>query len=235
MAIWNLAIGGRVGSEEFRVAWLASKTRRKIMKRMTVLLILIGFILVSSSVYAEKYEVGADIAVKVEYFRFMDSNLRDAGAKDGVYVGLEAYKQLFIPNLFFGVEAGWAGTSGSFDSSPINDILVFHVDTDVNYVPIEFNAKYVFNISPCLFFDIGGGFSINYLNIKVESLGVSASDNDWLWGGQFFGELNYKITPCLFVGVGVKYQLTEDMRLFGANTETSADNFRVGAQLGYKF
>ena len=111
----------------------------------------------------------------------------------------------------------------------------FVSNTEVNYVPIEFNAKYVFKLSPCLFLDFGAGFSINYIDMEAESFGVSTSTNDWIWGGQFFGELNYNITPCLFVGVAVKYQLTENIKAFGFNTDTSADNFRAGMQLGYKF
>ena len=203
------------------------------MKRMAVFLILIGLTVVSTPVYAQyaqRYEIGADVALKVQYFRFMDSAFKDAGAENGVFVGVEAYKQLFIPNLYFGLEAGWAGTSGSFDA--FNNPR-FAIDTDVSYVPIEFNAKYVFEINPCLFFDLGAGFSINYIDIKTEAFRVSVSEDDWLWGGQFFGELNYNITPNLFAGIGVKYQLTESTRLFG--TDANADNLRVGAQVGYKF
>jgi hypothetical protein len=206
------------------------------MKKFSFVLILMTLVVFSTSlVHAQKYEIGADVAVKVQYFRFMDSDFKDAGVQDGVYVGIEAYKQLFLPNLYFGVEAGWAGASGNFTTPIINDFGALTVDSEVNYVPIEFNVKYVFELSPCLFFDLGGGFSINYLDMKVESMGVSASQNDWLWGGQFFAELNYKITPNFFVGIGAKYQLTEDIELFGADTGTSADNFRVGAQLGYRF
>ena len=201
------------------------------MKKIAVFLILVGFILVSSSVYAQKYEIGADVAAKVQYFRFMDSAFEDLGAKDGVFFGLEFYKQLFIPNLYFGVETGWAGTRGGFNG--IDDVGIFRIDTEVNYVPIEFNAKYVFEINPCLFFDLGAGFSINYIDIKTEAFRVSVSEDDWLWGGQFFGELNYKFTPNFFAGIGVKYQLTESTRLFG--TDANADNLRVGAQVGYKF
>jgi hypothetical protein len=207
------------------------------MKRMTVFLILLVFTLVSSSVYAEKYQIGADVAVKVEYFRFMDDAFKDVGAQDAVFVGVEAYKQLFIPNLYFGLEAGWAGPSGGFDASGFfnNQLVTFHIDTDVTYVPIELNAKYVFEINPCLFLDIGAGVSYNYTKLKASALGVSISDDDWLFGGQFFGELNYNINPNLFLGIGVKYQITDKIRLLGIDTETSADNLRVGAQLGYKF
>jgi hypothetical protein len=205
------------------------------MKKFAMLFILITLMAFTASlVHAETYPIGADVAVKVEYFRFMDDSLRNSGAKDAVYVGVEAYKQLFCPNLYLGVEAGWAGTRGGFTERFIDEGS-FRIDTEVNYVPIEFNAKYVFNLSPCLFFDLGAGFSINYINMEAESFGVSASTNDWIWGGQFFGELNYKITPCLFLGVAVKYQLTENIKAFGFNTDTSADNFRAGMQLGYKF
>ncbi|MGA2227933.1 MAG: hypothetical protein ABSH41_26155, partial [Syntrophobacteraceae bacterium] len=181
--------------------------------------------------------LGADIDLKVDYFRLSDSNFRHTADGDGVYVGLSMYKQLFVPNLYFGMEAGWAGASGT-----VTNRGGFSFDNDVNYVLVEFNTKYVIPISRCFNFDFGAGISANYLDVTVNSYGRSWDDSKWLFGGQFFAEANYKIKN-FFTGIDVKYQLTEDTHLFGETllfgnhpySGTSADNLRVGAHAGFYF
>ena len=106
---------------------------------------------------------------------------------------------------------------------------------NVNYVPIEFNAKYAFDITPCLKFDLGAGVSANWFSLDADVGNASFSSSDWLFGGQFFADLNYKFAPNWFVGANVKYQLTQEIELAGINTNTTANNLRVGGQLGYSF
>ncbi len=53
--------------------------------------------------------------------------------------------------------------------------------------------------------------------------------------GQFFGDLNYKITRDIYLGVGIKYQLTREFAFDNFATNVSGDNLRLGGQLGYNF
>lgn len=198
------------------------------MKKFVLFSILLTLIVATQPVYAATSDLGADVALKVQYFHLMDDSFGDLDASDGVYVGIAAYKQLLMSNFFLGMEVGWAGTSGE----PVAFGIPF--DVEVNYVPIEFNAKFVFPIMDCVDFDFGGGFSINYFDLKIEALGASASQNDWVWGGQFFADINYTFNN-FFVGIGAKYQLTEDLSLGGINTDSGADNVRAGVQIGMKF
>jgi hypothetical protein len=208
------------------------------MKKIVLSFILITFVIFASSgVHAQRYELGADVAVKVDYFRFMDSTLGDLDLQNGVYVGIEAYKQLLCPNLYLGAEVGWAGTDASAGVWR-NELLLNSVDLDVTYVPIEFNAKYVIPIQPCLKLDLGAGLSLNYFKLSVDSsqLGLgSGSDSDWAFGGQFFTALNYTFSNNLFLGVEAKYQLTQNLTIRGLPSDVSADNLRIGGQFGYKF
>jgi hypothetical protein len=231
---------------------------KRAMKKSAFFLSLIVFaVFASAYAHAQKYEIGADVAVKVQYIRFMDSTIRGMDLENGVYVGVEAYKQFFLPNLYFGIEAGWTGTSSnpsptlsSNDELPNTSIKL---DLDMTYVPIEFNTKYVIPINHCLNFDIGAGFSYNYIRLHENAPGiprigappsastsVSVSTENWIFGGQFFAELNYKFKNNLYMGIAAKYQLTEDTTFpapyRGAGTSSmSADNFRVGMQMGYMF
>jgi hypothetical protein len=205
------------------------------MKKLVLSFILLTcVILASSGVQAQRYEIGADVAVKVDYFRFMDSTLGDLNLQNGVYVGIEAYKQLLVPNLFFGMEVGWAGTDSS-SGVWRNQLLLSSIDLDISYVPIEFNVKYVIPIQPGLKLDFGGGLSYNYLKFNIDGFFGSASDSDWVFGGQFFTALNYTFTNNLYLGVEVKYQLTQNIKDLGLPSDVSADNLRVGGQFGYKF
>jgi len=190
-------------------------------------------------VQAQTY--GSDIAVRVDYFHFTDSQIKQLNAEDGVYVGLEAYKQLFAPNLFFGIAIGWAGTSGNVSGvvSNLGFLPTFvSADSSIDYVPIELNVKYVIPFATYFDFAFGAGGSINYFSLSTN---VSApagvwhvSDSDWVWGGQFFGEINYRISNW-FIGADVKYQFTQDLHLFGVDTQAGADNLRLGGHIGFSF
>ena len=183
---------------------------------------------------------GTEFAVKVDYFHFTDSQIKNLNSQDGVYVGLEVYKQLFCPNLFFGIAIGWAGPSGNVSGLVSTDFLPVYVsaDTSIDYVPIEFNIKYVIPISKCFNVAFGAGGSLNYFSLSTNMLtsGVvlRSSDSDWVWGGQFFGEINYRVSNW-FIGADIKYQLTEDLRLFGVDSQAGADNFRAGGRIGFTF
>jgi hypothetical protein len=199
------------------------------MKRALLFVLLVAFVLVASPVFAQhKYPLGfGNVAVKVDYFRFTDSEMNDLDLDNGIYVGGEGYVSLIHPNLYFGVEAGWAITSGNID------VAGFNVDLDAYYIPIEFNIKYVFEISPCFTIDAGAGGAANYFDIDVDVGGFSRDDDDWIWGGQVFTNVNYKVNQ-FFLGANLKYQYTDtiDIPFF---TDVRASNFRAGVQVGYMF
>lgn len=200
------------------------------MKRFALLSILFALILVTSPVYAVTCNIGAGVALKADYIHFTDSNISDLlNAEDGYYVGFEAYKQLFIPNFYLGVESGYARSTNGEDSNQL-----FVTANELTYVPIELNAKYVFSINPCLNVDIGAGVSYNYFEVEIENFFGHISDHDWVFGGQFFLDINYVIMENFFVGIGAKYQLTDDSSIFGIN-DTNLNNIRAGVQIGYNF
>jgi hypothetical protein len=220
-----------VGSVRFIAEVLFSiNRRREKMKRLVMFGILVSLVFVPSIYAQQKYSLGVgNVALKVDYFRFTDSNLGDLDLQNGVYLGIEGYVNAFLPNLYFGIETGWAGTSGDFKYRE------FKADLSTTYVPIEFNIKYAFDLSPGFIFDLGAGLSANYFNLEADVRGWSTSSDDWLFGGQFFADVDYKFADGWFVGANIKYQVTQDIHLNGIDTDTSASNFRVGGQVGFQF
>jgi hypothetical protein len=222
---------------------------RTVMKKKLVFAVLLCFAVLS--VPCARAQTGAvDVAVKVDYFHFTDSLIKSVNVDSGIFVGVEAYKQMFCPNLYLGLGAGWAGTSGSVSDVVSGSAFVpafVTADSSIDYVPIELNLKYVIPISSCFNFALGGGGSINYFAFSSDVAGISTgrrqgqngaaasiSDSDWVWGGQFFAEFNYKFNHW-FAGVDVKYQLTQDLSLFGVDTQAGADNLRAGGHIGFTF
>jgi hypothetical protein len=216
--------------------------RRYTMKKLFSFSLIVAFILISSTLYAEqKAPLGiGNIAVKFDYINFTDSVLKDADVDSGFYIGIEGYVQI-VPNLYLGAEAGYTNPDGNLDEDvyvPYVGIVHAHADTEVTFVPIELNLKYAIEAAPNFVIDIGAGGSYNYVkveaNVTASALGVSApilsgSNDDWLWGGQFFADLNYTINQ-FFIGVNGKYQLTEDFK-----DSYDYNNWRVGGQIGIRF
>jgi len=205
------------------------------MKKVILLSFCIVLMLATTSAYAaERYALGmSNVALKVDYLSFTDDIFDNIDLDNGVYVGLESSFAL-MPNLYLALEAGWAGTSND------EDIIVFgrrtNVDIDVTYVPVELNLKYAVEFAPRWVFGIGAGASYNYFNIDVDIDRTSGDEDDWLWGGQAFADLNYKMGSWFF-GINGKYQFTEDIELGSDDeeTDTNANNWRFGAQLGVMF
>jgi hypothetical protein len=205
------------------------------MKKVILLSFCIVLMIATTSAYAaDRYALGmSNVALKVDYFSFTDDIFDNIDLDNGIYVGLESSYAL-MPNLYLAVEAGWAGTSND------EDIIVFrrrtNVDIDVTYVPVELNLKYAVEFAPRWVLGIGAGASYNYFNIDVDIDGTSGDEDDWLWGGQAFADLTYKMGSWFF-GVNGKYQFTEDIELGSDDeeTDTNANNWRVGAQLGVMF
>jgi opacity protein-like surface antigen len=202
------------------------------MKKIVLLSLMVIFVFASTSVYAaEKYALGmGNVALKVDYIYFTQDVFDKIDLKDSVYVGLEGYYPL-TPNLYLGLEAGWAAPK---NDGKIEDI---NVDIDVTYVPVELNLKYAVEVAPAWVIDFGAGASYNYF--KIEANHLDANIDDWVFGGQVFADIKYKINDKLFIGINGKYQMTEDLSFdvhgYDIDTKTSADNWRAGVQIGYMF
>jgi outer membrane protein W len=206
------------------------------MKKIFLLSLLLVFVFASTTLYAaEKYALGmGNIALKVDYINFTEDVFDNIDLDNGIYLGLEGYYTIY-PNLYLGLEAGWAGTQNDGDIDIGGENL--NVDIDVTFVPVELNLKYVFELDPNWSIGVGAGISYNYF--KIEANNIDESVDDWVFGGQVFADINYKMSKEWFIGINAKYQFTDDLefevRDQDINTKTSADNFRVGAHIGYMF
>ena len=79
----------------------------------------------------------------------------------------------------------------------------------------------------------------NWFDVKLDVDGENEDTSDWVFGGQVFADITYKMTNQWFIGINGKYQFTDDLNLDiqGEDIETNArtDNWRVGAQVGLRF
>jgi len=208
------------------------------MKNILLLSFWAVFVFASSSAYAaEKYALGnSNIAVKVDYINFTEDVFDQVDLKDGVYVGLES-NVMTLPNLYFGLEGGWAGAKNDDTVNNFGDS--FDVETKINYVPLELNLKYAVPVSPAWVIALGAGVSYNWFDVKLDVDGEDEDTSDWVFGGQVFADITYKVSNQWFIGINGKYQFTEDLNFTvrgeDINTNTSADNWRAGAQVGLMF
>jgi outer membrane protein W len=202
------------------------------MKKLLALSLMIVFVFASTTLYAaEKYDLGmGNVALKIDYINFTEDAFDEIDLENGVYVGLEGYYAIY-PNLYLGLEAGWAGSKNDDDIDIEGE--TFNVDIDVTFIPVELNLKYAVALSPDWVWDIGAGVSYSYF--KIEANEIDEDVDDWLFGGQVFTDINYKLSKEWFIGINAKYQFTDDLEFDNVDTETSADNFRVGAHVGMMF
>jgi hypothetical protein len=179
----------------------------------------------SSVVFAaEKFPLGeGNVAVKLDWIKFTDGDLKDINVDSGFYIGLEGYGLITDDNLYLGVEAGFTNPSGNF-----TDPGAGSTGTRLTYVPIEVNLKYAVAASESVAFDIGAGLSYNYAKLKM----YGDSGSDWMFGGQFFADLNFTFNQ-FFVGISGKYQLGQDFKK--DNRQFNCKNWRIGGQIGYMF
>jgi len=205
------------------------------MKKLFILSLSVLFVFASSSVFAaERYSLGmSNIALKVDYINFTDDVFENIDLDNGIYVGLEGYYAV-MPNLYLGMETGWAGAEND------DEIENLKVDIDVTFIPIELNLKYAAELAPQWVLGLGAGISYNYFEIEANNIDRDA--DDWVFGGQVFAELNYKMSDYWFLGIESKYQWTDDLEFDDVGndgrdieTNTSADNWRVGARVGFVF
>ncbi len=192
------------------------------MKRLFLISTCVVFVMTSSVLYAQEKRAplgNGNFALKLDYIAFTDSNFDKRGTEDdGLYIGLEGYAKI-IPNLYLGGEVGGAVNIEIFGE-------------EISFFPLELNSKYAIELVPNLAVDFGAGVSYSYAKLREHSLffGSRNERSDWLFGGQFFTDLTYKI-HWFSIGVNAKYQITEDFRSEGTNLS----NWRIGAQIGVVF
>lgn len=191
------------------------------MKRLFLISICIVFAMTSVALHAqERVPLGnGNFAVTLDYIVFTDSYFDKPGNEDdGLYIGLEGYGKI-LPNLYLGGEVGQAVNIGILGE-------------DLSFFPFELNLKYAIEAAPNFAVDFGGGVSYSYVELRDERPFRSGWDerSDWLFGGQFFADLTYKI-HWFFIGVNTKYQITEGFRDEGFNLS----NWRIGAHIGVMF
>jgi len=197
---------------------------KKILLISLLLTIIFSFSIVNA---AEKVPLGAgNLALKIDYINFTDSQVEDFDTDDGIYVGLETYGKIadVSPHFYVGMEVGYTNIDGN----------VHNFDTETTYVPVELNLKYALKISPDMTIDFGAGPSINYAKIETTGSGMSIDEDDWVWGGQIFADLVYKFRQ-FFAGVNAKYQVTENFEIHEMDTDMSFRNWRIGGQVGIMF
>ncbi len=212
------------------------------MKKWLVILVCTIFTLLGTSAYGQTgTPLGtAHVGFKVDYLSFTDSDTEDLDADSDVYFGVDGYFNV-SPNFYIGGEIGYAETDGS-ESEVIFGVGTVSIDTEIEYLPIEVNAKYVIQSGENLTIGFGGGLSYNSVDFEIKGtalgLTIKDSDDEWLLGGQLFAEVNYSIDN-FFIGANVKYQLTEDfddIKIFGVNAgDLNFSNFRVGGHVGMTF
>jgi hypothetical protein len=161
-----------------------------------------------------------NIGAKADYIRFTDDLFKDTDLDKGAYFGLEA-NTILLPFLYLGLEAGYANIDGS----------VGNVDTELTYIPMELNAKFAISPVGNIVMDIGGGVSANYAKLKGTVDDILVSEDDVLFGGQFFADINYT-RSIFFIGINGKYQISEKgIKKY----DVDLNNWRVGGQIGVTF
>lgn len=205
------------------------------MKRWYMLLIVVLFLLPFSVVYAQDdAPLGkGNVGFKVDYIGFTDSDLKDLDVDKGVYVGLEGYvKVRNAANLYLGGEVGYAKPDGSITDNSLGTPI--KVDSEFTYIPVELNAKWIFEVGNNMTLGIGAGISENRVDVEVKAsaagLTLQASDDDWIFGGQVFLDMNYS-SGNLFYGIDAKYKLTQEFDSDGADYS----HYSAGLHVGMKF
>ncbi|TFG90484.1 MAG: hypothetical protein E4G71_05215 [Candidatus Atribacteria bacterium] len=191
------------------------------MKKLVLIAIVITLFLANQPLQAQiVVPLGkGNFALKFDYIAFTDDFFDKLGNEDdGVYIGLEGYGKI-TTNFYLGGEIGQGGNITLFGE-------------DIIFVPIEVNVKYANEFGRNFVIDLGVGLSYSYAELTNQFSAVTTTEerNDWMFGGQIFTDLNYKIN-WLSIGLNFKYQITEGFK----DEDLNLSNFRLGAQIGVMF
>ncbi len=200
---------------------------------------------------------------KAGYIGFTDGVWAHGAVGDSLYLGLEGYAEI-TRNIYLGGEVGYVSSEEVTDA--FLGYTVGH-NRQLTFIPMELNVKYAIEVAPHFTFDFGAGMSFNYASPAEELFlyiyEASYEDSGWLFGGQLFADLTYRIKR-FFMSVSWKYQITQtyeldpsiSSQLYGLplvrdilgpmirsllGIDTPAfdrfdfDNFRIGLTLGMEF
>lgn len=194
------------------------------MKNFSLFALVFVLLVCSTAAYAEeKAAIGKGLALKIDYLNFTDSFVKDNNIDKSIYIAVEGYAHV-APEIFLGLEVGIANPSGT----------VGNQKTELTYVPVELNAKYVGEFLPLLNLAIGGGLSFNHASETVVSNGSTFKNDDWLLGGQVFAELLFA-SGNYFMGFNGKYQFTDNFAADGSAPSHRYSNWRLGGLAGVLF
>ena len=116
----------------------------------------------------------------------------------------------------------------------------YNEKAEIYAIPIITNVK---GIVPFKYGEIflGVGFVGYYVNGELDVGPYSASDDDYIFGGQILGGLNFDINEGFFLGLEGKYIITQDAELAN-NTgplrgwaEFNLNGFIATGVLGFRF
>ena len=183
------------------------------------ILILLGVLCwnVGSAMASEPVLQISHFGVKVEHVGFLDDSAEQQDVDSGLFLGVEAYEYL-DHGVYYGFEAGWADIEGNIVENGSE------YDTELTYIPVEMNVKWVGLILPYTSLGVGLGPSMGYARHEVKGSGIDESKEDWFWGGQALAELNIE-AGAIYFGLNGKYQAVEK----------DLQNWRAGAHIGCRF
>ncbi len=193
------------------------------MKKILFALIAVFIICAATAHAEEKAPIGKGLALKIDYIDFTDGFLSDNDIDKSVYLGVEGYAKV-AEQIYFGLEVGITSPSGTVNGQK----------TDLTYVPIEINAKYVSDFLPGVGLSVGGGMSANHASETVVSNGSVFNNSGWVLGGQVFGEA-LLTQGNFFAGFNVKYQFTDNLVGNGEIPAHRFSNWRLGGLAGLLF
>lgn len=119
-----------------------------------------------------------------------------------------------------GFEIGYI-KSDAEDSGNDNVLGFVEGELDTDLIPLFFNYTIGSNTEYTDFVIEGGvgigGVVVDYdLSFDSSNFGSgSGSDDDFVFAGQIFGRIGYKLTEDAQVSLGVRYMLSEDAEFFG--------------------
>jgi hypothetical protein len=143
----------------------------------------------------------------------------------GIHLGIKGYGHLG-DDWYLGGEIGAGGAVG-FIFGPTSDIGT-----------IELNAKRAFSISSLLVMDLGGGVSLNSVDITDWSLfsDDTVKVEDWVLGMQALADIYFRFEWGL-AGLSVKYMLTTDVsgyeEIDPGDPDYDMSSLMIGAQVGF--
>ena len=123
------------------------------------------------------------------------------------------------------------------DSGFIDGIGFVEAELDTDLIPLFGNYTIGGHLGDTgLFVEGGAGIGIVLVDFDASIDGVgNASDDDTVFGGQFFGRLGYKFTEAARASVGVRYMIADDADLNGVEVDDTLNSVAFDVGLSFAF